>query len=180
MDGGRIGHNSHVVSPEVPGLVRLDLEVGGIPVRLGAALNGDEWRKACATGVFSRASLVGKLMLGVGLSTGEAYSARNQDLGLFDGKVFVGPGLGDGPLKYGTSALAIFRSGCLYRLRAGVSGDKKAASHFAKQCAHALTRLHGEPSQRTKGGAHVWWGSTDRLTLVHTADAYLIHERITS
>jgi hypothetical protein len=179
MDGGRIDHNAHVMSPEVPGLVRLELEVGGIPVRLGDVLDSDKWRKACATGVFSRVGLVGKLILGAGLSTGEAYSARNQNLGLFGGKVFVGPDLGDGPLKYGTSALAIFRSGCLYRLRAGVSGNKKAASHFAKQCAHALTRLLGEPSQRTKDGAYAWWGSTDRLTLVCTSDAYLVHERIT-
>jgi hypothetical protein len=143
---------------------------------LGDALDSDEWRKACATGVFSRVGLVGKLLLGAGLSAGEAYSAKNQDLQLFGGKVFVAPDLGDGPLKFGTSASAFFRSGCLYRLRAGVSGNKKAASHFAKQCAHALTRLFGEPSQRTKDGAHVWWGSTDRLTLVHTAEACLIHE----
>jgi hypothetical protein len=179
MDEGRIGHNAAVTLLKVPGPIKLDLEVGGVPVRLGDALDSDEWRKACATGIFSRASFVGKLMLGVGLSAGEVYSAKNQDLGLFGGKVFVGPDLGDGPLKYGTTALAIFRSGCLYQLRAGVSGNKKAASHFAKQCAHALTRLLGEPSQRTKDGAHVWWGSADRLTLVHTPDAYLIHERIT-
>ncbi len=179
MDEGRIGHNAPVTFAKVPGPIRLDLEVEGIPVRLGDALGSDEWRKACATGIFCRAGLLDKIMLGVGLSAGEVYSARNQDLGLFGGKVFVGPNLGDGPLKYGTSALAVFRGGSLYRLRAGVSGNKKAASHFAKQCAHALTRLLGEPSQRAKDGAHVWWGSADRLTLVHTADAYLIHERIT-
>ncbi len=179
MDEGRADHSAHVKSPDVSGLIRIDLEVGGIPVRLGDTPDSDEWRKACATGVFSRASFVGKFLLGVGFSAGEAYSARNHDLGLFGGKVFVGPDLGDGPLRFGTSALAIFRNGCLCRLKAGVAGNKKAASHFARQCAHALTRLYGEPSQRTKNGAHVWWGSTDRLTLVHAADAYLIHELIT-
>jgi hypothetical protein len=143
---------------------------------LGDTLDGDEWRKACANGVFSRVGLVGKLMLGAGLSAGDAYSAVNQDLQLFGGKVFVGPNLGDGPLKFGTSVSVFFRSGCLYRLRASVSGNKKVASHFAKQCAHALTRLLGEPNQRTEGGAYVWWGSTDRLTLVHAADARLVHE----
>ena len=158
------------------GPFKLDLEVAGVPVCLGDALDSDEWRKALATGIFSRVSLVGKLILGAGLSAGEAYSARNQDLQMFGGKVFVAPDLGDGPLKFGTSTLAFFRSGSLYRLRTGVSGSKKAASHFAKQCTHALTRLVGEPNQRTENGAHVWWGSTDRLTLVHTADAYLIHE----
>ncbi len=179
MDEGRIGQNAPITFPKVPGSIRLDLEVGGIPVQLGDTLDSDEWRKARATGIFGRASLVGKLLLGVGLSPGEAYTAKNQDLGLFGGKVFVAPDLGDGPLKFGTSALAIFRSDRLYRLRVGVSGNRKAASHFARQCAHALIRLAGEPNQRTKGGAHVWWGSTDRLTLVHTADAYLLHERIT-
>lgn len=179
MNEGRIGHNAPVTFPKVPGPIRLDLEVGGIPIHLDDAIENDEWRKARATGIFNRASLVGKLMLGVGLSPGEAYTARNQDLGLFGGKVFVGPDLGDGPLKFSTSALAVFRSGCLYRLRVGVSGNRKAATHFARQCAHALIRLAGEPNQRTKGRAHVWWGSTDRLTLVHTADAYLLHERIT-
>ena len=165
------------MSREISGPFKLDLEVGGICVRLGGTLDSDEWRKACANGVFIRVGLVGKLMLGAGFSAGDAYSARNQDLQLFGGKVFVGPGLGDGPLKFGTSVSAFFRSGCLYRLRAGVSGNKKASSHFAKQCAHALTRLLGEPSrQRTKEGARVWWGSTDCLTLVHTADAYLVHE----
>ena len=164
------------MSREISGPFKLDLEVGGICVRLGDALDSDEWRKACATGIFSRVSLIGKLVLGAGLSAGEAYSAKNQDLQMFGGKVFVAPDLGDGPLKFGTSTLAFFRSGSLYRLRAGVSGNKKAASHFAKQCAHALTRLVGEPNQRTENGAHVWWGSTDRLTLVHTADAYLVHE----
>lgn len=178
MDEGRNGHSSPVSFTKVPGPIRLDLEVGGVPVHLGDAIDSEEWIKACVTGIFIRASLVGKLILGVGFSPGEVYAARNQDLGLFGGKVFVGPDLGDGPLKYGTSALAIFRGGCLHRLRAGVSGNKKAASHFAKQCAHALIRLLGEPNQRTKGGAHVWWGSTDRLTLIHTADAYLVHERI--
>ena len=161
---------------ELSGPFKLDLEVGGIPVRLGDALDGNEWRKACANGVFSRAGFVDKLKLGAGLSADDVYSAVNGNLQLFGGKVFVGPDLGDGPLKYGTSASAFFRSGCLYRLRAGVSGNKKAASHFAKQCAHALTRLLGEPNQRTEGGAYVWWGSTDRLTLVHAADARLVHE----
>ena len=171
-----MSHNSRMMSPGLPGLIRLDLEVGGIPVRLGADLDGDEWRKARETGVFSGVSLVGKLMMGAGLSAGEAYAARNQDLQLFGGKVFVGPDLGDGPMKFGTSALVFFRSGSLYRLKAGVAGNRKAATRFARQCTHALTRLFGEPSQRTKGGAPVWWGSTDRLTLVHTADAYIVHE----
>jgi hypothetical protein len=161
---------------EPSGPFKLGLEVGGIPVHVGDAPDSDEWRKAFATGIFSRAGLLEKLMLGAGLSAGDAYSAKNQDLQMFGGKVFVAPDLGDGPVKFGTSATAFFRSGCLYRLRAGVSGNKKAASHFAKQCTHALTRLLGEPSQRTKDGARVWWGSTDRLTLLHTADAYLIHE----
>ena len=164
------------MSRELSGPFKLDLEVGGVPVRLGDALDSDEWRKARATGIFSRVGFVGKLLLGAGLSAGEAYSAKNQDLQLFGGKVFVGPDLGDGPLKFGTSASAYFRSGCLYRLRAGISGNKKAASHFTKQCAHALTRLLGEPNQQAKGGARVWWGSTDRLSLVHAADAYLVHE----
>jgi len=162
---------------EPSGPLRLDLEVGGVPVRLGDAFDGDEWRKARANGIFSRAGMVEKLMLGVGFSADEAYSARNQDLQLFGGKVFVGPDLGGGPLKYGTSAAAFFRGGSLYRLRAGVSGNKKAASHFAKQCAHALTRLFGESGQRTKDGAYVWLGSTDRLTLFHhVSDARLVHE----
>jgi hypothetical protein len=154
MDEGRIGHHAAVTVTKVPGPIRLDLEVGGVPVRLGDTLDCDEWRKARATDIFNRASVVG-------------------------GKVFVGPDLGGGPLKYGTSVLAIFRNGRLLRLKVGVSGDKKASAHFARQCAHALTRLLGEPSQRTKAGARVWWGSADRLTLVHSADAYLVHERIT-
>ena len=162
---------------DAPGPFKLGLEVGGIPIRLGDALDSDEWRKALAGGIFSRTGLVEKLMLGAGLSSGDVYSAKNQDLQLFGGKVFVGPDLGGGPMKFGTSAAAFFRGGSLYRLRAGVSGNKKAASHFAKQCAHALTRLFGEPNQRAKDGAHVWWGSTDRLTLAHTAsDARLVHE----
>jgi|GEM_PF-1599651 len=179
MDEGRIDHHAAATFTKVPGPVRLDLEVGGIPVCLGDSLDSPEWRKACATGVFSRAGLVGKLALGVGFSSDDVYTARNQDLGLFGGKVFVGPDLGGGPLKYGTSALAIFRSRCLYRLRISVSGDRKAASHFAKQCAHALTRLQGEPSQLTKDGARVWWGSADRLTLTLSGDACLVHERVT-
>jgi hypothetical protein len=179
MDEGRIGHHAAVTVTKVPGPIRLDLEVGGVPVRLGDTLDCDEWRKARATDIFNRASVVGKLILGVGFSTNEVYTAKNQDLGLFGGKVFVGPDLGGGPLKYGTSVLAIFRNGRLLRLKVGVSGDKKASAHFARQCAHALTRLLGEPSQRTKAGARVWWGSADRLTLVHSADAYLVHERIT-
>jgi len=165
------------MSRKPSGPFKLDLEVGGLPVRLGDAIDSNEWRKACANGVFSRVGLVGKLMMGAGFSSDEVFSARNQDLQLFGGKVFVGPDLGDGPMKFGTSATAFFRSGSLYRLRAGVSGNKKAASHFAKQCSHALTRLLGEPSQRAKDGTHVWWGSTDRLTLAHTAsDARLVHE----
>jgi len=161
---------------EPSGPFKLGLEVGGAPVRLGDAIDSDEWRKAIAAGIFSRTGFVERLVLGAGLSSGEVYSARNQDLQLFGGKVFVGPDLGDGPMKFGTSAAAFFRSGSLYRLRAGVAGNKKASSHFAKQCKHALTRLLGEPNQQTKDGARVWWGSTDRLMLVHTDDAYLVHE----
>ena len=179
MGEGPIGHHAAAKSPKTPGPIRLELEVGGVPVRLGDTLDSDEWHKVLATDVFNRASVVGKLILGVGFSTDEVYTARNQDLGLFGGRVFVGPDLGGGPLKYGTLVLTVFRDGCLHRLKVGVSGDKKAAAHFAKQCAHALTRLQGEPSQVTKNGAHVWWGSADRLTLVHSADAYLLHERIT-
>ena len=165
------------MSRELSGPFKLSLEVGGIPVHVGDAIDSDKWRKALTTGVFSSVGLVGKLMMGAGFSKDEVFAARNQSLQLFGGKVFVGPGLGDGPLKFGTSASAFFRDGSLYHLRAGVSGNKKAASHFAKQCAHALTRLLGEPSQRTKDGAYVWWGSTDRLTLAHTAsDARLVHE----
>jgi hypothetical protein len=165
------------MSRELSGPFKLSLEVGGIPVHVGDAIDSGEWRKALTTGVFSRVGLVGKLMMGAGFSPGEVFSARNQSLQLFGGKVFVGPGFGDGPLKFGTSSAAFFRNGSLYQLRANVSGNKKAASHFAKQCTHALTRLLGDPSQRTKDGAHVWWGSTDRLTLAHTAsDARLVHE----
>jgi hypothetical protein len=162
---------------EPSGPFKLGLEVGGAPARLGDALDSGEWRRALDTGIFSRAGFVEKLLLGAGFSSGEVFSARNQDLSLFGGKVFVAPDLGDGPMKFGTSAVAFFRSGSLYRLRAGVAGSRKAASHFAKQCKHALTRLLGEPSQLTKGGAPVWWGSTDRITLVHAAsDARLVHE----
>jgi hypothetical protein len=157
-------------------LFNLGLEIGGTPVHLGDAIDGDEWRKALAAGIFNRAGLVERLLLGAGLSSSDVYSARNQDLQMFGGKVFVGPDLGDGPMKFGTLATASFRSGTLYRLRAGVAANKQAATHFTKQCLHALTRLLGEPNQRTKEGARVWWGSTDRLTLVHATDAYLIHE----
>ena len=146
---------------------------------MGDALDSDDWRKAFADGIFSRTGFVERLMLGAGFSSGDAYSAKNQDLQLFGGKVFVGPDLGDGPMEFGTSAAAFFRSGSLYRLRAGVAGNKKASSHFAKQCSHALIRLLGEPSQQTKDGARVWWGGIDRLTLVHTSDAYLVHELTT-
>jgi hypothetical protein len=161
---------------ETSGLFTLGLEVGGAPVHLGDAIESDEWRKVLAAGIFSRAGLVEKLLLGAGRSSSDVYSARNQDLQFFGGKVFVGPDLGDGPMKFGTSAAAFFRSGSLYRLRAGVAGNKQAASHFTKQCLQALNRLLGAPDQRTKNGARVWWGSTDRLTLVHTSDACLIHE----
>jgi len=162
---------------ESSGPFKLGLEVGGAPLRLGDTIDGDEWRKALEAGIFSRAGLIEKLLLGAGLSSDAVFSARNQDLQLFGAKVFVGPDLGDGPMKFGTLAAAFFRSGSLYRLRAGVAGNRKAASHFAKQCKHALTRLLGEPSRLTKGGAPVWWGSTDRITLVHTgSDSRLVHE----
>ncbi len=163
---------------ESSGPFRLNLEVGGIPVHLGDAIDSDDWRKACANGIFSHLGLVGKFLLGAGFSSGEAFQAKNQDLQLFDGKVFVGPDLGDGPLKYGTAAFAFFRGGTICRLRAGVSGNKKASSHFARQCAHALTRLIGEP-MRGRHDEYIWVGSTDRLTLVHTGNAYLIHELTT-
>jgi hypothetical protein len=164
------------MSQEPSGPLKIGLEVGGAPVRLGDAIDGDDWRKALRTGIFIRSGFVEKLMLGAGFSTSDVFSAKNQDLQLFGGKVFVGPDLGDGPMKFGTSAAAFFRSGSLFRLRVGVAGNRKAALHFAKQCSHALTRLLGEPNQRTRRGAYVWWGSTDRLTLVRTADAYLVHE----
>jgi len=168
-----------MMSPELSGLIKLDLEVGGAPVCLGAHLNSDEWRKACEIGGFSRLDFIGKLLLGAGLAEGEAYAAKNQDLGLLGGKVFVAPDLGDGPLRYGTSAAAFFRGGSLYRVVAGVRGSKRAASSFARRCTQALVKTLGDPSQRTKGGAPVWWGSRDRLTLRRTADAYLIHELTT-
>jgi hypothetical protein len=161
---------------ESSGPFNLGLEVGGAPVHLGDTIDSDEWRKVLAVGIFSRAGFVEKLLLGAGLSSSDVYSARNQDLQMFGGKVFVGPDLGDGPMKFGTLAAASFRGGSLYRLRAGVAGNKQAASHFNKQCLHSLTHLLGEPDQRPKNGTRVWWGSTDRLTLVHAADAYLIHE----
>jgi hypothetical protein len=165
-----------MMSPELPGLIELGLEVGGVPVRLGDSLDNDEWRKAYKTGGFNPVWFLGKLLLDAGISADKAYAARNQDLLLFGGKVFVAPDLGGGPLKYGMSASAFFRGGSLYRLREGVTGDRKAATHFARQCEHALVRLLGDPSQRTKGGAPVWWGNGDRLTLVHKADACLVHE----
>jgi hypothetical protein len=164
------------MSRDLPGLIALNLEVGGVPVRLGTELEDDVWRKTVAAGVFSPVGFIGKLLMGAGLSAGELYTARNQELQLFGGKMFFAPDLGDGPLKFGTSVSALFRSGLLCRLRVGVSGNRKSASHFARQCAHALTRQLGEPNQRTRNGAHVWWGNTDRLSLFHAGDAYFIHE----
>jgi hypothetical protein len=165
-----------IMPRDLPGLITLNLEVGGVPVRLGTELDDDVWRKALAAGVFSPIGFIAKLSMGAGLSAGTAYSAKNQELQMFGGKMFFAPDLGDGPLKFGTSVSAFFRGGLLYRLRVGVSGNKKAASHFAKQCAHALTRQLGEPNQRTKNGAHVWWGNNDRLTLFHGGEAYFVHE----
>jgi hypothetical protein len=167
-----------MMSPELPGLIKLDLEVGGIPVRLGCSLHSDDWRKACVNGGFRRVDFLGKLLLGGGLAGGEAYAAKDQDLGLF-GKVLIAPDLGDGPLRFSTSASAFFRNGLLYRLAVGVRGSRKAASSFARQCTRSLLKTLGEPNQRTRGGAPVWWGNQDRLTLRRTADAYLIHELTT-
>jgi hypothetical protein len=161
---------------DLPGLITLDLEVGGVPIRLGTEIEDDVWHKAVAAGVFSPVGFIGKLMMGAGLSAGATYSAKNQELQMFGGKMFFAPDLGDGPLKFGTSVSAFFQGGSLYRLRVGVSGNRKSASHFAKQCAHALTRQLGEPNRRPKDGAHVWWGNSDRLTLFHAADTYFIHE----
>jgi hypothetical protein len=161
---------------EPSGPFKLGLQVGGAPVRLGDAFESDEWRKVLAAGNFSRAGLVERFRLGAGLFSGGVYSARNQELLLFGGKVFVAPDLGDGPMKFSTSVAACFHGGSLCRLRTGVAGNRKAASRFAGQCKHALTRLLGEPSQRQKDGSPVWWGSSDRITLVHSADAYLVHE----
>jgi hypothetical protein len=168
-----------MISPELPGLLKIGLEVGGVPVRLGDSLDSDEWIKACETGGFNRVWFLGKLLSGAGIGADTVYAARNQDLQLFGGKVFVAPDLGGGPLKYGTSASAFFRGGTLHRLRAGVTGDRKAATRFARQCTLALVKILGDPNQRTKGGAPVWWGKADRLTLVHNADAYLVHELTT-
>ena len=164
---------------ESSGPFKLGLEVGGAPLRLGDTIDGDEWLKALEAGIFSRAGLIEKLLLGAGLSSDAVFSARNQDLQLFGGKVFVGPDLGGGPLKFGTSALVCFRGGSLHQLRVGISGSRKSATHFAKQCAHALTRLLGEPSQRTSDGRTVWWGGSDRVTLAHAASsARLLHEMV--
>ncbi len=168
------------MTQELPGPVRLGLEVAGIPVGLGDKLDGEAWLKACMNGIFTRVGIIGKLINGTWPLTDNAYSARNQDLQLFGGKVFVGPDLGDGPLKFGTSALVCFRHGSLHQLKIGVSGNRKPAAHFAKQCAHALTRLLGEPGQRTKYGGHVWWGSGDRVTLVHTASSARLHHELTA
>ena len=161
---------------ESSGPFKLGLQVGGIHIGLGDTIDSEGWRKACDTGLFVRQGFVGRFFLGAGLSTGDIYSAVNQELLLFGGKVFVAPDLGDGPLKFGTSAAAFFRDGRLHRLRVRVAGNEKAASHFARQCTHALDRLLGKPNQCTRGGAPVWWGNTDRLILVHKADACLIHE----
>ncbi len=161
---------------DLPGLISLNLEVGGVPVRLGTELDDDVWRRAVDTGVFRPAGFTDKFRMGAGLSADPAYTAKNQELQMFGGKIFLAPDLGDGPMKFGTSVAALFRGGILCRLRVGVAGNRKSASHFAKQCAHALTRQLGDPNQRTKNGAHVWWGSSDRLTLFHAADAFFIHE----
>ena len=165
-----------MTSPELPGLIKLDLEVGGIPVRLGTRLHSDDWRKACGSGGFDHVDFLGKLLLGGGFAAGDAYAAKDQDLGFFGGKMLIAPDLGDGPLKFSTSAAAFFREGLLYRLAAGVRGNRKAASSFVRQCTRTLLKTLGEPNQRTRGGAPVWWGSRDRLTLRRAADAYLIHE----
>ncbi|MBN2465909.1 hypothetical protein JXD38_09855 [candidate division WOR-3 bacterium] len=161
---------------DLSGLITLNLEVNGIPVRLGTELDDETWRKAIDTGVFIPVGFFGKLAMGAGLSGGAAYTAKNRELQMFGGKMFFAPDLGDGPLKFGTSVSAFFRNDSLYRLRVGVSGNRKSANHFARQCAHALTRQLGEPNQRTKDGAHVWWGKSDRLTLFHARDKYFIHE----
>jgi len=174
-----MSHNARTTSPGLWSLIRLDLEVGGIPVCLGTDLGCDEWFKACQTGGFSRLSFLGKLLSGAGMAAGTAYAARNQDLSLFGGKVLATPDLYDGPVRFGTSATAFFRSGTLYRLAAGVTGNRKAASHFARQCTQALLRIRGDPGQRTGAGTAVWTGKGDRLTLLHTADAFLVHELVT-
>lgn len=166
-------------SPELPRLIKLDLEVGGVPVRLGADLASDEWRKACAAGGFSRVSLLGKLMLSGGCAAGTAFAAKNQGLGLFGGRVFAAPDLGGGPMKFRTSVSTFFRHDSLYRVVVRVTGNKKAASHFARQCAHALTRVVGNPSQLEEGRVLVWTGERDSLTLRRTADAHMVHELAT-
>ena len=139
------------MSQKPSGPFKLDLEVGGLPVRLGDAIDSNEWRKACANGVFSRVGLVGKLMMGAGFSSDEVFSARNQDLQLFGGKVFVGPDLGDGPMKFGTSASAFFRSGSLHRLRAGVSEQEGcvALREAVFACADPLAR-RTEPARERR------------------------------
>jgi hypothetical protein len=125
------------MSPGLPGLIKLDFEVGGIPVRLGTDLNSDEWIRACETGAFDHVSFLGKLLLGAGLVAGKTYAVKNQDLQFFGGK---------------------------------------AASSFTRKCTHALVNMLGDPSQRAEGGAPVWTGKGDRVTLRCTADAYLVHE----
>jgi len=167
------------MSQELPGLIKLELEVGGVPVSLGASLDSDGWRKACAVGGFNRVSLLGKLMLSGGFAAGEAYAARNQELLLFGGEVMTAPDLVGGPLTYSTSASAFFRRGSLYRLVVRVKGDKKAASIFARRCTRALKDVSGDPILRTSSGAPVWRGGGDRLTLLCTrADACLVHELV--
>lgn len=161
---------------DLPGLITLNLEVGGVPIRLGTELEDGMWRKSVDAGLFSPVGFLAKLVMGAGLSADAVYSAKNQELQMFGGKMFFAPDLGDGPLKFGTSVSAFFRGGSLCRLRVAVSGNRKSASHFARQLAHALTRQLGEPNQRTKDGAHVWWGNSDCLTLYHAADTYFIHE----
>jgi len=180
MDGDRTAHNARATFPAPPGLIRLRLEVGGVPVYLNTDLESNEWLKACVIGGFSRVSFVGKLMLGAGLTGGKAYSAKNQNLQLFGGKVSVGSEFSDGPIRYGTSALAFFRRVSLYRLVVGVTGNANSASTFARLCRHALHALVGNPGQAAETGTLVWTGNGDRVTLRHSAaDAYLIHELTT-
>lgn len=167
------------MSAAIPGLIKLDLEVGGVPVCLGAEMDSREWCEACKNGVFSGVGFLGKLLLGAGISAGQAYTAKNQALNLFGGKVFIAPGLENGPMTFGTSAMALFRGGSLYRLTAGVTGNTGAASSFERRCTRALVSMLGDPRQRAEDGAPVWLGRRDRLTLLRTRDAYLVHELIT-
>jgi len=176
MDGGPTDRNARTTPPELSGLIKLGLEVGGVRVRLGAVLDSEEWHRACLTSGFSRVGFFGKLAMGAGLAEGKAYSTKNQALQLFGGKVFVAPDLYDGPVRYGTSAVAFFRRNSLYRVAVGVTGNTRVASNLARQCTRALQALLGEPSQGQETGTLVWTGRGDRLTLRCTDDAYLVHE----